>query len=48
MTKVKDGFWRQLGSKVGSDSYLLKAAGGYIGVGNSAGDVVPLLIEQKI
>ncbi len=42
MTKVKDGFWKQLGSKVGSDDYLLKAAGGYIGVGNSAGEVVPL------
>lgn len=42
MTKVKDGFWKQLGSKVGSNDYLLKAAGGYIGVGNSAGEVVPL------
>ena len=42
MTKVKDGFWKQLGSKVGSDDYLLKAAGGYIGVGNSAGEVVPI------
>lgn len=42
MTKVKDGFWKQLGSKVGSNDYLLKAAGGYIGVGNSSGEVVPL------
>ena len=47
MTKVKDGFWKQLGSKVGSNDYLLKAAGGYIGVGNSSGEVVPLLIYKK-
>ena len=34
MTKVKDGFYHQLSSKIGDNDYLLKAGGGYIGVGN--------------
>ena len=32
MVKVKDGFFRQLASLIGSDSYLLKSGGGYIGL----------------
>ena len=42
MTKVKDGFWKAISSKIGDNDYLLKAGGGYIGVGNSSGQVVPL------
>ena len=34
MTKVKDGFWKALGSKIGDNDYLLKAGGGYVGVGS--------------
>ena len=36
MTKVKDGFFRQFSSKIGDNDYLLKAGGGYIGVGSFA------------
>ena len=32
MSKLKDGYWRQISSTVGDDNYLLKAAGGYIGL----------------
>jgi len=32
MTKLRDGYFRQISSKVGDDNYLLKAAGGYIGL----------------
>ena len=39
MVKVRDGFFRQVASLAGSDSYLLKAGGGYIGVGNASGNV---------
>ena len=39
MVKVRDGFYRQVSSTVGSDSYLLKSGGGYIGVGNANGNV---------
>ena len=42
MSKVKDGYWKAIGSKIGNNDYLLKAAGGYIGVGNSSGNIVPL------
>ena len=39
MTKLKDGFYKQLNSTIGSNDYLLKAAGGYIGVGHASGNV---------
>ena len=32
MTKLRDGYFRQINSKVGDDNYLLKAQGGYIGL----------------
>ncbi len=32
MTKLRDGYFRQVDSKVGDDNYLLKAKGGYIGL----------------
>ena len=32
MVKVRDGFFRQVASLPGSDSYLLKSGGGYIGL----------------
>ena len=37
MAKVKDGFWKALGSKIGDNDYLLKAGGGYIGMGSGKG-----------
>lgn len=37
MAKTKDGFYKQIGSTEGSNSYLLLAGGDYIGFSNSSG-----------
>ena len=37
MSKTKDGFYKQIGTTEGSNSYLLLAGGDYIGFSSSSG-----------
>lgn len=39
MSLTKDGFFKQLGSTIGSNNYLLQAAGGHIAWGNGASQI---------